>query len=118
MCSLGSAECFPQLHVFPPHSLFLIMFPRSMEPQLIMPLVCMSRRSRGSVEEASPLFSAILSRMQNKARCDVDYLLKLQNNVFHCDPSNTSQTDLKEVLCFLVLYHESGHMEMFSLPVK
>lgn len=56
--------------------------------------------------------------MQNKARCDVDYLLKLQNNVFHCDPSNTSQTDLKEVLCFLVLYHESGHMEMFSLPVK
>lgn len=76
----------PPLPIFPPHSLFLIMFSRSVEPELITLRFCMST-GKGISGGGISTVSAVLSRIQNKSLVWCGLLLNLQNNAFHCDPA-------------------------------
>ncbi len=105
----------PQLHIFPPHSLFLIMFARSMEPQLIMLHVCVSPWTGISGGGVSTV-SAVLSRMQNKAWCDVDYCWTLWS-FHHCWIYITDKTEGR--CCgFRPSIRNQDIWRCFSSPVK
>lgn len=82
-------KALPPLSIFPPHSLPLIMPPRSTEPQINILRVCVCHRGRESAEEAPPpppfLPPSAECAKENPLRRGL--LLRVQNAALHCDPS-------------------------------
>lgn len=86
---LWLSRTLPQLLIFPLHSLCLIMFPHSMEPQLIIAACLYVAVNRNQWRRLLHCFCHLKQKEKSLVGCRL--LLKPQNNRFHCDSSTGAE---------------------------